>query len=861
MKNCCSFLRAFSLINFGFKKSNHTDATSHHHKESRASRRHGALNISCKQTAFSLVEMLMALLVASLLLAALAPVMTKKMNENIILANTPSIDDKDWKLYNYSSICTKASGENNVCEYTDFIVPEGVFSINLVMLSGGGGGAGATASKTIGPIVESKISQNLSAGWGDAETKEVPITKFMKNVKLTRLSGGGGGGGGGGVYVPDCPSGTEELKGNSTVKAFCMTRFNIGERVNLIQAHNYDYVPNIVGGTTYDNCADTASLCGGGAETCCWRATAANPWTSREHVSSFGDYSAVSRTLCQYNVTKSSCEAYTYGGKNWGLPTVSQLTYVRDSYKAANNNTWMLGWNHLQFCDMNSQEQAYNRSLYACPQGYNKTYGAPGAGTTDARCVHADGYNFFCLEEGYFSGPRTHNDYRNASMSGRCTIEKQKFSTSASGSGGSAGRTLVDIDLSEYVRKAEGDGKIILTAGKRGKGGTGATNKNTDASDGTYGGQSAIIVRKKNQNDTYSNIYSLLADGGPGGVRAFATSNNIAGGWRPSCEKCHYTIEGGGWVDRECSADCNAGTAGTTSNNATAQGGRGGNSTLTFSGGGAGALADSTNGIGTNGLTASYGAGGGGGTGIYSFNDSIIGGAGGNGAPGIAEISYYNEFPGAGGGGGAGGTLVRIVNLNVNPGDSCTIRVGGGGNGGSGTNGDDGGYTSISCGNSAKEYIVYGGKGGKLGTAQNQIDNLPEGGIGGETGGVNKDIQDLGDRAKIQYGEGYSESADKAIKDKINGAGSAGGMGGKSATGAQGGCGGMKDDSYCSNKDTNATVGEMVMPIYSAILNQNFGKMGAGGGGGGWDKENVTNQGRGSSGIPGYLFIYWDKPL
>ncbi len=31
--------------------------------------------------AFSLVEMLMALLVASLLLAALAPVMTKRMNE------------------------------------------------------------------------------------------------------------------------------------------------------------------------------------------------------------------------------------------------------------------------------------------------------------------------------------------------------------------------------------------------------------------------------------------------------------------------------------------------------------------------------------------------------------------------------------------------------------------------------------------------------------------------------------------------------------------------------------------------------------------------------------------------------------
>ena len=36
-----------------------------------------------KHPAFSLVEMLMALLVASLLLAALAPVMTKKFSENV----------------------------------------------------------------------------------------------------------------------------------------------------------------------------------------------------------------------------------------------------------------------------------------------------------------------------------------------------------------------------------------------------------------------------------------------------------------------------------------------------------------------------------------------------------------------------------------------------------------------------------------------------------------------------------------------------------------------------------------------------------------------------------------------------------
>ena len=37
---------------------------------------------ACQKTAFSLVEMLMALLVASLLLAALAPVMTRRMADH-----------------------------------------------------------------------------------------------------------------------------------------------------------------------------------------------------------------------------------------------------------------------------------------------------------------------------------------------------------------------------------------------------------------------------------------------------------------------------------------------------------------------------------------------------------------------------------------------------------------------------------------------------------------------------------------------------------------------------------------------------------------------------------------------------------
>ena len=43
-----------------------------------------------QKAAFSLVEMLMALLVASLLLTALAPVMTRRMNENVVVQGNMS---------------------------------------------------------------------------------------------------------------------------------------------------------------------------------------------------------------------------------------------------------------------------------------------------------------------------------------------------------------------------------------------------------------------------------------------------------------------------------------------------------------------------------------------------------------------------------------------------------------------------------------------------------------------------------------------------------------------------------------------------------------------------------------------------
>jgi len=81
--------------------------------------------------AFSLVEMLMALLVASLLLAALAPVMTKRLNDNVSVT-VPSKSDSGYKIFTTDDAdCEEVEGQNYMkCAFT---VPNDVTQLNIYM--------------------------------------------------------------------------------------------------------------------------------------------------------------------------------------------------------------------------------------------------------------------------------------------------------------------------------------------------------------------------------------------------------------------------------------------------------------------------------------------------------------------------------------------------------------------------------------------------------------------------------------------------------------------------------------------------------------------------------------------------------
>ncbi len=135
-----------------------------------------------KFAAFSLIEMLMALLVASLLMAALAPVITRK-TEVVNYQQDKAVDDG---IMVYANPGVYA-----------FEVPHGVESIR-VQASGGGGGGGGASYKTY----TETYTQSTS----------FPVPKGVYEISFTLIGGGGAGGNSAaGTDSDSCESGTNRI--------------------------------------------------------------------------------------------------------------------------------------------------------------------------------------------------------------------------------------------------------------------------------------------------------------------------------------------------------------------------------------------------------------------------------------------------------------------------------------------------------------------------------------------------------------------------------------------------------------------------------------------------------------------------
>ncbi len=213
-------------------------------------------NKSQSYTAFSLVEMLMALLVASLLLAALAPVMTRhtelvSIDENRLHPNT---------LRAYV----------NPGKYA-FEVPEGITNLNI-QASGGGGGGGGVSSKTY------KVPYTSDTSF--------TVPKGVYEISFSLI---GAGGSGGSAYAK---TGSDSCgSGSNTIHYMA----DSGRDLCARRSNPYrTYVWNVVDASKGESCSGPY---------CCW--VNLNYGCSDSPVE--GGLSGCGRAVCKYGAASSWC--------------------------------------------------------------------------------------------------------------------------------------------------------------------------------------------------------------------------------------------------------------------------------------------------------------------------------------------------------------------------------------------------------------------------------------------------------------------------------------------------------------------------------------------------------------------------
>ena len=774
--------------------------------------------------AFTLGEMLVSLVILSIILVTLAPVITKRVVENIEIGLSSK---KNEKLYTYDTAnpdCSAVSGQNALdC---NFKTGSGVKKINIVMVSGGGGGAGATNLAYDNSNIESSTGAQ----------KTIEITSGLKNVKINYLSGSGGGGGGG-SWNEDSTGGAPTSQADcDKYDAKFLTASQNGGTATCVTKYNIGDIPNATNGgiATSVTTVQTNRTCS--ANSCCWQGKTANTCDS-----SGTSYSGCNRTLCTWYAGNASCQALAYNGTkagDWRLPTNNEMSYWASNIGAINTNK---GDNGLRLCDDRSGLGAAQCNSYGvCDGSYNGicypyyVWSSTHYGSNYYGYLLGSSGTFFQI---YY--------YPRYAGSVRCVLEKAgPSSVSISGGGGGAAPYFKDYPIPQNIIDSNIGGQIVLSAPAGGSGGAAASSKGSSASNGNNGSESYIAIYDKDGNLKWG----LKAPGGNGGKGA-SSSTGGTGGAQKAANTCQI-YQNGAWSATSCTGAGAKGTDGQSVSDANettaATGGAGGGSmynSTSLSGGGNGGSASSVN--GSNG--SFYGAGGGGGTVGFDSSDNAKKGKGGNGASGIAEISYGATYQPAAGGGGGGGAMLELKNISVTPSTTYTVRVGGGGKGGAvANNGIDGGESKITFGSTT--YTLAGGKGGRVGTAASASTAVVHG-----TGGDGAPKLAGGTSVAGESGQAGTSSA----------LGSLGGCGGKSGTGGKGGCGALfTNGDNCTTLSTYGQSSPFLAPS-SSLSAANYGSAGAGGGGGGYSFNTTTypdnNPGYGGDGQGGYVYIYWTE--
>jgi len=820
--------------------------------------------------AFSLVEMLMALLVASLLLAALAPVMTKRLNgESINVSGSgESVNlPERYQCWDYNHMDLENDSDGTLLRVLD-VPTDTAYTFNFILASGGGGGAGATSSET-------KTDSYSGNDTG------LTITYDMDEFDIDSMTGGGGGAGGGaGKYSleqftankDDC----ENLLGKDT------HLLNNGSMTNKIAV--YDSANKL--------CVTKFNQIQGGSY------TSGKCWTSYTHASCNNDgspaynYNGCQRAICTHTGAANACNYLNQlnglesveATRKWRLPT-------KDEIEKWNNASI---WKTLNLCDKSNNGvvpwcDVSGISIYKYNGVNYDTYPY----TLWSNTSSGSNWYYSRLDKTWYAG----NSYyasEPAPTSTRCVLSSSKierFYSLQGGSGSNAPKlskanfnSSIKETMNKRIRENIG-GKIVFEIGEGGKGGESIDKKDIKAKDGKDGERSCILIKSSPTNGN-KDIYRICVPGGKGGYGADGTIDNL-----DKEENIKKAIGKGGdevLSENNCIAYDYTTTPTTETKFNCTEGSLKGND----------GESKTDNPAYLNGLNATI-SGNGGVGGYANKTDSTTGGEatltfgkGGNGAKGSITISYKPKYEAAGGGGGGGGYVAHITNVANNAfgkeNAHCTIKIGYGGKGGApGYKGYDGGDTSIICTGSNAEYKVLGGKGGEIGTSAKNAGEEARAGKGGSAGDYYDKVSSLfqslmhsGSFHGIKAEDGR-DGADKTNTNNNNNNNeisnyelnikSAGGAGGASGTKQQGKCGGLyNEENLCSSpsiptndEDLNggSYEGEHIStPLREEIGGDNpkFGQAGGGGGGGAW--YTGFNPGRGGDGQAGYVCIYWNEP-
>lgn len=849
----------------------------------------------------------MALLVASLLMAALAPVMTRRLGENINVSGAGGVLNPPAGSYCWS---TSAGGGSSTMEFdangnrkVKYTTEPGVYYVNFALASGGGGGAGGSQPKS--------EDQNIASNNTDSNSyTSLKIEPYMDDFDVVSIIGGGGGGGGGaGLNASVTCTGSV-----SANKCACIGGYVFDSKNNLCVSEN-------MGTATFSNASSKCTSLPKDTNNSGWSiptktqlanwntlysdlniTSGTKIWSKTSASGSCASSTTKYSCYCDgsyrsgYSSSSSCCSGCSYGStapknKSWSYTTCSGnvRTYTTTMY--------------LEYCSKGCYE-GVSGSLSGCQNAANHcSYGNWGSFVRCDKKVPAKTGGDSCSASSYSSCNSYYTNYYYGTLSGsswsttyttssstsnnvRCIysgtgdVNSEAFYSLSGGGGGGAPaiqNNNLDANILAVFRqriKENVGGYIVLEVGTGGAGGAKSTAKGQKPADG-YAGKRSCIAIKGTDNQIK---YRLCSPGGKAGASGNATvSNAHTSGWGKAgsatavsnaCFSIDYTTGSSGVETAfDCSLAGKAGGNGGASSSNPVAGGKGAASILNNTQAGGTAVIN-----GVNASSANYGAGGGGG----SASNATTYGAGGKGAGGYIKLNYKVKYDAAGGGGGGAGNLAIIKEYRVNQAE-CTFIIGKGGSGGNvSANGKDGGNTSVTCSTAGGEvFKVYGGQGGKTGTAANTLESHSTGGKGGiHTVNVNsnaysEDIMSLAPSKKVVK-SGLAGTAggvnDNTYTNYIPGSFSAGGRGGTSGAGKKGACGAMLNDVVCTyshditpNVDTikggSMPVGDV--KFLDMAVAESYGESSSGGGGGAWQIQ--TGSGAGGDGLGGYACIWWEK--